>query len=99
MTLFELLQTLDIQVVYGRHTDRVVPPYLMVTGNGQDHFDADNTYYHVRDLFTIEYYFKKKDPAFEKTVETLLLDNGYRYYKSEDLYLNDEEVFFIYYEV
>lgn len=99
MTVFELLQTMDVQVTYGRHTDRVVPPYLMVIGAGQDHFDADNTYYYVQDLHTIEYYFKKKDPTFESALETLLLENGYRYEKSEDLYLDDEDLFMIYYDI
>lgn len=99
MTLYQILQEVNIPVVYGRHTDRVVAPYLMIIGNGQDHFDADNTYYYVQDRQTIEYYFKRKDPAFEKMIEQLLLDNGYRYYKSEDLYIDDEEVFLIYYDV
>lgn len=99
MTVFELLQTIDIPVVYGRHTDRVVPPYLMLIWAGQDHFDADNTYYFVQDRHTIEYYFKQKNSAFEKQLENMLLNNGYHYTKSEDLYLDDEDVFMIYYDI
>ena len=99
MTVFQLLQTLNIPVVYGRHTDRVVAPYLMVTGSGQDYFAADNTYYTRENRYTVEYYFKTKDPTFETAIENLLLENGYRYEKSEDLYLDDEKVFFIYYDI
>ena len=98
MTVFELLQTLELPVVYGRHTKKVETPYLLLTGAGQDHFKADTTYYVTKDRWTLEYYFSKKDPELEKRIETLLLDNGYRYEKSEDLYLDDQEVFFVYYD-
>lgn len=98
MTVFELLQTLELPVVYGRHTKKVETPYLLLTGAGQDHFEADTTYYVTKDRWTLEYYFSKKDPELEKRIETLLLDNGYRYEKSEDLYLDDQEVFFVYYD-
>lgn len=98
MTVFELLQTLELPVVYGRHTKKVETPYLLLTGAGQDHFEADTTYYVSKDRWTLEYYFSKKDPELEKRIETLLLDNGYRYEKSEDLYLDDQEVFFVYYD-
>lgn len=98
MTVFELLQTLELPVVYGRHTKKVETPYLLLTGAGQDHFEADTTYYVTKDRWTLEYYFAKKDPELEKRIETLLLDNGYRYEKSEDLYLDDQEVFFVYYD-
>lgn len=98
MTAFELLQTLELPIVYGRHTKKVETPYLLLTGAGQDHFEADTTYYITRDRWSLEYYFSKKDPELENRIETLLLDNGYRYEKSEDLYLDDQEVFFIYYD-
>lgn len=98
MTVFELLQTLELPIVYGRHTKKVETPYLLLTGAGQDHFEADTTYYVTKDRWTLEYYFSKKDPELEKRIETLLLDNGYRYEKSEDLYLDDQEVFFVYYD-
>lgn len=99
MTIFELLQTLELPVVYGRHTKRIEPPYLMVMGAGQDHFDADTTYYVTQDRYTIEYYYTEKDPDLEGRIEALLLSNGYRYEKSEDLYLDDQEVFMIYYDI
>ena len=99
MTVFEMLQTLGLPVVYGRHTKKVKTPYLLLTGAGQDHFEADATYYVTKDRWTIEYYFDKKDPELEAQIEKLLLDNGYRYDKSEDIYLDDQEVFFLYYDI
>jgi len=99
MTVFEMLQTLGLPVVYGRHTKKVKTPYLLLTGAGQDHFEADTTYYVTKDRWTIEYYFDEKDPELEARIEKLLLDNGYRYDKSEDIYLDDQEVFFLYYDI
>lgn len=99
MTVFEMLQTLGLPVVYGRHTKKVKTPYLLLTGAGQDHFEADTTYYVTKDRWTIEYYFDTKDPELEAQIEKLLLDNGYRYDKSEDIYLDDQEVFYLYYDI
>lgn len=98
-TIFNILKTLGIPVVYGKHTTKVNTPYLLLTGAGQEVWPADDTYYHTRDLWTVEYYFTKKDPELEKTIEKLLLDNGYRYDKSEDVYLDDQNVYWLYYSI
>ena len=45
------------------------------------------------------HYFKEKNPYLEAEIEQILLDNGYRYDKSEDIYIEDEDVFLIYYYV
>ena len=99
MTIYEVLQTLGLDVSYGKHTKKVTPPYLMITGAGQDHFDADTTYYVTKDRYTIEYYYTKKDPELEKEIERLLLEHGRRYEKSEDVYIEDQDVFLIYYDI
>ena len=99
MTVFEMLQTLGRPVVYGYHSKEVELPYFCIMGAGQDHFEADTTYYITKDRTQIEYYFKKKDPVFEFQIESLLLQNKYRYEKSEDIYLEDQDVFLIYYDI
>lgn len=99
MTIFNQLRTLGLPVVYGRHTKKVKTPYLLLTGAGQDHFEADNTYYVSEDRWTIELYFTEKDPDLEKRIEALLLGLGKRYTKSEDIYLDDQEVFWLYYDI
>ena len=99
MTVFELLETLGRPVAYGYHSEEVDLPYFCLMGAGQDVFEADTTYYLTKDRTTIEYYFKKKDPVFEADIESLLLSNGFRYTKSEDSYLEDEDVFLIYYDI
>lgn len=100
MTIFELLQTLeDIPVAYGYHSTPQPLPYLCIIGAGQDQFQADTTYYLRQDRWQIELYFKKKDPEVEATIENLLLNNGYRYSKTEDVYIEDQDVFVIYYDI
>ena len=47
----------------------------------------------------IEYYFAKKDEKMEAIIEQTLLDDGYIYEKSDDIFLDDEGVFLIYYHV
>lgn len=97
--IFTLLQTLGRPVAYGYHTKERELPFLCLMGAGQDHFEADTTYYVTKDRYQIEYYFRKKDGAFEAEIEALLLSNGHRYEKSEDIYIDDEDVFVIYYDI
>ena len=106
MTLFEILtdsQTgLGIPCAYSHFRDDEVPespPYIVYIGNGQDNFKADDTYYFSQNRYQIEYYFTEKDESKEAQIEKLLLDNGYYYTKSEDVYIEDQGVFLIYYYV
>ena len=106
MTLFQILndpQTgVGIPVAYSHFTEKnspSEPPYLVYLGDGQDTFKADNTFIYTNNRYQIEYYFTEKDEIEEAKIEKLLLDNGYRYEKSEDIYIEDEGVFVIYYQI
>ena len=100
MTLYQLLTTqLDLSCAYGYHTQKPNLPYLVIIGAGQDQFEADNTYYTKKNRWQIEYYFKDKDLETEESIENLLLSNGYKYTKSEDVYIETEDVFVIYYDI
>ena len=99
MTVYEMLSTLGRPVAYGYHSGDQELPFFCIMGAGQDQFEADNTYYTVKDRYQVEYYYKKKNPAFEARIEALLLANGYKYEKSEDVYLDDQDVFVIYYDI
>lgn len=103
MTIFQLLQTLDIPVTYSHFKDDEnapqVPPYIAYLGNGQNTMDADNTHYYRQNQYQIEYYFTDKNEETEAEIEDLLLKNGYNYEKSEDVYIEDEGVFVIYYTI
>ena len=103
-TLYEILATSGLPCVYSHFKadegqPPKSPPYIAYIGAGQDDMAADNTYIWKNNRYQIEYYFTKKDEAKEDLIEKLLLDNGYNYVKSEDVYIETENVFVIYYNV
>ena len=99
MSIYDTLRTVHIPVAYGKFTEPQKPPYMVYLGAGQDQFTADNTYYKRRNSYDIEYYFIEKSTADEDKLEKILLDAGYKYDKSEDTYIEDEDIFVIYYTV
>ena len=102
MTIFEILQQTGLPCAYSHFAEEnspAAPPYIVYLGRGQNNFEADNTYYYQRNRYQIEYYFTMKDEDAEAQIEQLLLANGYLYDKSEDVYIEDEGVFVIYYNV
>jgi len=100
MTIFEILQTLNIPVAYGCFKDPTVePPYLVFLGAGQTTMTADNTHYYRRNQYQVEYYFTEKNEETEAAIEQKLLDNGFLYSKSEDVYIETENVYVIYYNI
>ena len=104
MTLFQILQSIGLPCAYSHFTDKgrdkpKAPPYLVYIGEGQDDFTADNTYYWRRNRYRVEYYFIDKSEETEAKIEKALLDNGLLYDKSEDVYVEGEGVFVIYYNI
>ena len=102
MTLYQILQTIGLPVAYSHHIDTdspVEPPYLVYIGDGQDTFDADNTHYYRKNRYQVEYYFTQKNEANETAIEDALLENGFLYEKSEDVFIEEENVFVIYYNI
>lgn len=102
MTLYELLQTLSLPCVYSHFRTKdspKKPPFLAYLGSGQENFKADNTFYHSRNTYQVEYYFTEKDEDQETEIEELFLSNGYLYEKSEDTYIDEMGCFVIYYYI
>lgn len=95
--IFDVLQSTGIPCAYSHFRTAKKPPYLVYIGNGQDNFAADNTYYHSRNNYQIEYYYKDKDEQKERAIEAALLAAGYPYEKSEDTYIDEQGLFVIYY--
>ena len=60
---------------------------------------SDNTHYYRQNTYQVEYYFTTKNESNEASIENALLGAGYLYDKSEDIYLEDQGVFLIYYYV
>ena len=103
-TIYEILATTGLPCAFSHFkggTDEVpaAPPYIVYIGAGQDDMAADNTYIWKSNRYQIEYYFTEKDEELEDQLENLLLENGYNYTKSEDVYIEGEDVFVIYYNV
>lgn len=95
--IYKTLQSTGLPCAYSHFKTAQKPPYLVYIGNGQDNFAADNTFYHSRNNYQVEYYFKDKDEQKEREIEAALLAEGYLYEKSEDTYIDDQGLFVIYY--
>lgn len=99
MTIFQTLQSTGLPCAYSHFKKKQSPPYIVYIGNGQDTFQADNTHYWKQNTYQVEYYFTTKNEQNEEAIETALLDNDFLYEKSEDIYIEEEEVFVIYYYI
>lgn len=97
MTIYETLERTGLPCVYSHFKTKQEPPYLVYIGSGQDTFDADNTIYWRRNTYQVEYYFTEKDEANETAIEEALLAGGFKFTKSEDVYIESEDVQVIYY--
>lgn len=99
MNPFRLLQTLGMPVAYFKHDNEQQAPFLVYYGGGAENSTADNQVYHSVDSYTVEYYFDKKSSATEKQIQQLFDENEIVWDKSEDIYLQDENLFLIYYYI
>lgn len=101
-TFYEILSGIGLPCSYSHHIDKdspIEPPYLVYIGDGQDTFDADNTHYYRKNRYQVEYYFTQKNEEIEEDIENALLGAGFLYEKSEDVFIEDENVFVIYYNI
>lgn len=98
-SIYDVLHSLSIPCAYSHFTIPQEPPYVVYLGNGQTTLEADNTHYYRENQYQVEYYFTEKNESLEAEIEDALLSNGYIYDKSEDIYIESEGVFLIYYYV
>ena len=99
MAIYQTLQGTGLPCAYSHFRTAQDPPYIVYIGNGQDTFEADNTHYWKRNTYQVEYYFTTKNEQNEASIEEALLTAGYLYEKSEDIYIEDQNVFVIYYYI
>lgn len=99
MTIYQTLQSTNLPCAYSHFKTDQDPPYIVYIGNGQDVLNADNTHYWRRNTYQVEYYFTMKNESNEAVIEDALLENGFIYEKSEDIYIEDQGVFVIYYYI
>ncbi len=99
MSIYATLQLTGLPCAYSHFKTAQNPPYIVYIGNGQDVLNADNTHYWRRNTYQVEYYFTTKNESNEAAIEDALLENGFIYEKSEDIYIEDQDVFVIYYYI
>lgn len=99
MSIYATLQSTGLPCAYSHFKTPQTPPYIVYIGNGQDVLNADNTHYWRRNTYQVEYYFTTKDESNETAIEDALLENGFIYEKSEDIYIEDQDVFVIYFYI
>lgn len=97
MSMYSTLQSTGLPCAYSHFRNAQTPPYIVYIGNGQDTFQGDNTHYWKNNRYQVEYYFAEKNESNEASIENALLNAGFLYEKSEDIYLEDQNVFLIYY--
>ena len=97
--IFSTLKTTGLPCCYSHFRDNQEPPYIVYIGNGQNVLNADNTHYWRENRYQVEYYFKLKNEANEASIENALLNAGFIYEKSEDNYIEEQNVFVIYYYI
>lgn len=98
-TIYGVLQSTGLPCAYSHFKTKQEPPYLVYIGGGQVYQDADNTHYWRANTYQVEYYFTEKNEALETEIEDVLLENGFNYEKSEDVFIEEEGVFVIYYTI
>lgn len=99
MSIYQVLQSTGLPCAYSHFRTNQSPPYIVYIGSGQDVFEADNTHYYKENTYQVEYYFTTKDESNEASIEDALLEAGYLYEKSEDVFIEDQGVFVIYYYI
>lgn len=97
--IYTVLQSTGLPCAYSHFKSDQSPPYIVYIGSGQNIAYADDTHYWSENTYQVEYYYKLKDETAEAAIESSLLSNGYRFEKSEDNFISDEDVFVIYYQV
>ena len=97
--IYSALKSTGLPCAYSNFRYKQAPPYIVYIGNGQANLNADNTHYWRENRYQVEYYFTQKDESNEASIEDALLSAGFIYDKSEDIYLDDQNVFLIYYYI
>lgn len=97
--IYDTLKKIGLPCAYSHFQGKIKPPYIVYIGRGQETFGGDNTWYYRHNNYQVEFYFTEKNEAKENTIEEILLEDGYNFEKSDDIFIEDEGVFVIYYYI
>lgn len=94
----EIFKDFELDIDHGT-IKKSEPPFLVYRGKGSSNFNAeDKVYYSVYD-YTIEYYFIYKDEDMEKAIEERFDSENIMWDKSSDIFIEEENMFVIYYNI
>ena len=92
-TLNSLLNTLGVPVAYMLFREPKPLPFIIYRGAGTFNLEADNVVFYSRKKYAIELYYEGKN------AELLLTENGYRWTKEEDVYIESERMYMTVYNI
>lgn len=95
--LYSILKTTGLPCAYSHFKTPQAPPFIVYIGSGQEQSHSDNTVYWRENTYQVEYYYKTKNESNETAIENALLDGGINFEKSEDVYIESEDIFVVYY--
>lgn len=101
MTEYELsaiLKKLGLPVAYRLFETRQDVPFIVYYLVETESMGADDEMYFVDERYNVELYTAQKSPDLELQIESILVDNGIFYEKSE-AYIEKEKVFEILYQI
>lgn len=95
------LKKLKVPVAYGRFRKKQEFPFIIMIGAGSTFFSADNnSIFHEENEYRVELYFQNKDESLEREIENALVSNEFAILdKSEDIYIDKEDCFELYYAI
>lgn len=95
----KILEEINLPAAYMRFGGVTHPPYLIYYASGADNYMADDSVYYSEYKYTIEYYFTIKSRENEQEIESILNKNEVVWEKSEDIYIDSEEMYLIRYYI
>ena len=96
--LYNLLKSTGLPVAYHHFKNPPNLPYIIYLFTYSDNFGADNKVYSKISNYLIELYSDKKDLVNEKLIEDLF-DNNNIYYEKSEVYIENEEMYQVIYEI
>lgn len=99
--LIEALREIKLPYAYFEFAkdENIKPPFIVYLGNGAEVFEADFGYFTKKYKFSLEFYFDHKDFEMEERIESILEKHGFKWEKSEDLFIKSEQMFEIIYYI
>lgn len=94
----EIFKDFELEIDHGT-IKKSEPPFLVYRGKGSSNFNAEDKVYYTAYDYTIEYYFIYKNEEIEKAIEERFDRENIIWDKSSDVFIEDENMFVIYYNI